>query len=50
MSPSAVILEPPRINKKSEAEALVDGVESSVGDLTDSEIMAIKELAEGVKI
>ena len=36
--------------KKSEAEALVDGVESSVGDLTDSEIMAIKELAEGVKI
>lgn len=36
--------------KKSEAEALIDGVESSVGDLTDSEIMAIKELSEGVKI
>ena len=33
--------------KKSEAEALIDGVESSVGDLTDSEIMAIKELSEG---
>ena len=36
--------------KKSEAETLIDGVESSVGDLTDSEIMAIKELSEGVKI
>ena len=36
--------------KKSEAEIFADSVESSIGDLTDSEIMAIKELSEGVKI
>ena len=36
--------------KKSEVEIFADRVESSIGDLTDSEIMAIKELSEGVKI
>ena len=36
--------------KKSEAEIFVDTVESNVGDLTDSEVIAIEELAKGVGI